>query len=170
MRGAMVPLPRHVCHVHTDTLVIMPGDTWRGYLCSSRFCERAEIHVRRRARRNRGWNDILLVARENDCPRGCRRAGRNPGESNWLNAWLLLLDDGRTGMNVSAWWNITAFVENISWDIMRIAQRDGHLCGKQNDLNIISSEHTEQYILISKIFHHHLHKYRSLQTIDLFII
>lgn len=28
--------------------------------------------------------------------------GRNPGESNWLNARLLLSDDGKTGMNVSA--------------------------------------------------------------------
>lgn len=50
MRDAMTPLPRHVCHARaraciTYTLVIMPGDTWRGYLCSSRFCERAEIHA-----------------------------------------------------------------------------------------------------------------------------
>lgn len=111
----MAPLPRHVCHAHTHTLVIMPRDTWRGYLCSSRFCERAEIHahthVPARRDRNRGWNDILLVAREKDCSRGCRRAGRNSGESNWLNARLLLLDDGRSGMNVSAWWNIAAFVK-----------------------------------------------------------
>jgi len=51
MRGAMVLLPRNVCHVHTDTLVIMLRDTWRGYLCSSRFCERAEIHAHTRTYR-----------------------------------------------------------------------------------------------------------------------
>jgi len=60
----------------------------------------------RARQRNQGRNDAVSSSlrarkreREKDCPRG--HVVRNPGESNWLNARLLLSDDGRTGVDVS---------------------------------------------------------------------